>query len=385
MTRFLALVLCAAAAAGCHAADPPAPPPADPVKGASAPSAVDRGRVHLSDAQLAKVHIEELSANAPGDVIRATGTVEFNGDHMAKLLAPVAGQVQRLAVNVGDTVRKSDVLYLLSSRDVAAAVADYETSQKDLEMAERTNAMTQDLFDHQAASRIALQQSENDLAKAHAKVQQTEENLAVLGVDAKAVDGRTLHSSTVPIHSPIDGTVIDRAVTEGQFVGTDATPLITIADLSSVWIQADIFERDLRHIAVGETADVTTAAYPSDRFVAHVSRIASVLDPQTRTAKVRFLVANAGERLKPGMFASIDLHLAEAASALTVPASAAFVENGESLVYVQVAPQEFARRSVDTAPTGANRLRVMKGLTAGDKVITDGVLLLRQLEADAGQ
>ncbi len=384
MTRLLALVLCAAAAAGCHAADP-APPPADPPRAASAPAAGDRGRVRLSDAQLAKVHIEQLSANAPGDVIRATGTVEFNGDRMAKLLAPVAGQVQRLAINVGDTVHKSDVLYMLSSRDVAAAVADYETSQKDLEMAERTNAMTQDLFDHQAASRIALQQSENDLAKARAKVQQTEENLTVLGVDAKAVDGHTLHSSTVPIHSPIDGTVIDRAVTEGQFVGNDATPLITIADLSSVWIQADVFERDLRHIAVGETADVTTAAYPNDRFVAHVSRIASVLDPQTRTAKVRFLVANAGEQLKPGMFASIDLHLAESASALTVPASAAFVENGDSFVYVQVGPQEFARRGVETTPTGANRLRVVKGLAPGDKVITDGVLLLRQLEADAGQ
>jgi cobalt-zinc-cadmium efflux system membrane fusion protein len=384
MTRLIVLVLCAAAAAACHGSDPA---PSQTVAAATDPpaAAVSRGRVRLSDAQLAKVHVEQLTANASGDIIRATGTVEFNGDRMAKLLAPVAGQVQRLAVNVGDTVHKSDVLYMLSSRDVAAAVADYETSQKDAEMAERTNAMTQDLFDHQAASRIALQQSENDLAKARAKVQQTEENLAVLGVDAKTVDGHTLHSSTVPIHSPIDGTVIDRAVTEGQFVGNDATPLITIADLSSVWIQADIFERDLRHIAVGETADVTTAAYPNDRFVAHVSRIASVLDPQTRTAKVRFLVANAGERLKPGMFASIDLHLAEAASALTVPSSAAFVENGESFVYVQVAPQEFIRRTIETTPTGANRLRVVKGLAAGDKVITDGVLLLRQLEADATQ
>ena len=96
--------------------------------------------------------------------------------------------------------------------------------------------------------------------------------------------------------------------------------------MSSVWVQADVFERDLRHITTGQQADVTTAAYPSDRFNARVSRIASTVDPQTRTAKVRFLVVNPAERLKPGMFASITLFLAESGDALTIPAKAAFVE-----------------------------------------------------------
>lgn len=379
MTRLIALALCVAAAA-CHSADPP------PSQAAADPApAPARGRVRLSSAQLAKVRIEELSTHAPADVIKATGAVEFNADRMAKLLAPVAGQVQRLSVNVGDTVRKNDVLFLLSSRDVAAAVADHETSRKDVELAERTHAMTQDLFDHQAASRIALQQSENELAKARARLQQTEDNLAVLGLDPATVDGRAARSSTVPVRAPIAGTVIDRAVTDGQFVGNDATALVTIADLSSVWVEADVFERDLRHIAMGQQADVTTAAYPSDRFVAHVSRIASVVDPQTRTAKVRFLVANAGDRLKPGMFASVDLHLPESAPALTVPAKAAFVEGGESFVYVEVGAGEFTRRAIETTPSGADRLRVVRGLAAGDRVVTDGVLLLRQLEADASQ
>jgi cobalt-zinc-cadmium efflux system membrane fusion protein len=381
MMRVIALALCAVAAAGCHAADQ-----TPPQRSADSPAAPPvRGRVHLSDAQLAKVHIEELSTHAPADVIKATGTVEFNGDRMAKLLAPAVGQVQRLAVNVGDTVRKNDVLFMLSSRDVAAAIADHETSMKDLELAERTQAMTQDLFDHQAASRIALEQSRNELAKARARLQQTENNLTVLGINPATVDGDTTHSSTVPVRAPIAGTVIDRAVTDGQFVGNDATPLITIADLSSVWVQADVFERDLRNIAVNQQADLTTAAYPADRFVAHVSRIASVVDPQTRTAKVRFIVANAGERLKPGMFASIDLHLPEPGSALTVSAKAAFVENGQSFVYLQVGAGDFARRGVETTPSGADRLRVVRGLAAGDRVVTDGVLLLRQLEADASQ
>src|SRR5262249_6256386 len=160
--------------------------------------------------------------------------------HMVKLLAPVPGQVQRMAINVGDTVRRDAVLFVLSSRDVAAVVADHEASEKDLELAERTQAMTQDLFEHQAASRIALQQSDNELAKARARLQQTEENLRVLGLDSSPTDGHPNRSSTVPVRAPIGGTVIDRAVTDGQFVGTDATPLVTIADLSRVWVQADV-------------------------------------------------------------------------------------------------------------------------------------------------
>jgi cobalt-zinc-cadmium efflux system membrane fusion protein len=393
MTRLFVLLLCAASITACRAADQPADAaakstaPAEPSAASTSPAGVKPapGRVTLTTAQIAKVKVEELTTHAPADVIKATGTVEFNGDRMAKLLAPVAGQVQRLAVNVGDDVKKGQVLFTLSSRDVAAAVADHETAHKDFELAERTHAMTQDLYEHQAASRLSLQQSENELAKAQARVQQTAENLTVLGIDPASADGTVAHSSTVPVRAPIAGTIIDRAVTDGQFVGNDSNPLVTIADLSSVWVQADVFERDLRHIAVNETADVSTAAYPADTFVAHVSRIASVVDPQTRTAKVRFLVANAGERLKPGMYASIDLHLPGTTAAVTVPAKAAFVENGATFVYVQVGAQDFVRRSIQTTPSGADRLRVVSGLAAGDRVVADGVLLLRQLEADAGQ
>lgn len=382
MTRIITLALCATVAAACRPADPA--PAVQAAADSTAPQP-NRGVVRLNQAQLARIRIEQLSTHAPADVIKATGTVEFNADRMAKLLSPAVGQVQRLGVNVGDTVRKNDVLFLLRSRDVAAAFADHETSRKDLELAERTHAMTQDLFDHQAASRIALEQSENELAKARARLQQSEDNLAVLGIEPPLADETGARSATVAVRAPLTGTVIDRTVTEGQFVGSDATALITIADLSTVWVEADIFERDLHDVALNQQADLTPAAYPADRFVGHVARISPVVDPQTRTAKVRFLVANAGERLKPGMFASIDLELPQSATTLTVPAKAAFVENGESFVYVETADGTFARRSIATTPSGADRLRVVRGLTAGDRVVTDGVLLLRQLETDTGQ
>ena len=339
-----------------------------------------RGQVRLVPSQLKQIQIEELSTHAPANAIKATGTVEFNADRMAKLIPPVSGQVQNLSINIGDTVHKNAVLFILSSREVAAAVADHQASHKDLELSEKTNAMTRDLFEHQAASRIALEQSESELAKARSKVMQAEENLRVLGLDPE--EDVTRIQPRIPVRTPIDGTIIERNVTNGQFVGPETSPLVTIADLSSVWVQGDIFERDLRHISIGQRADVTTAAYPTDRFSAQVSLIASSVDPQTRTAKVRFLVTNPGGRLKPGMFASINLYLTDTANSLTVPTKAVFVENSRTYAYVQTGPQEFSRREIETVASGSDRVRVVGGVQAGDRVVSDGVLLLRQLEED---
>jgi cobalt-zinc-cadmium efflux system membrane fusion protein len=339
--------------------------------------------VRLDASQLQQVQTEELSTHAPEDSIKATGAVEFNADRMARVLPPVSGQVRDLAVNVGDSVLKDGVLFVLSSREVAGAFSDHRASHKDLELAEKTFAMTEDLFAHQAASRMALQQADNEVAKAKARVLQAEEVLKVLGLDGHPEEDAAHLLSRLPVRSPISGTVIERSVTSGQFVGPDNPPLVTIADLTNVWVQADVFERDLRHIAVGQKADVTTAAYPDDHFLAQVSHVGSVVDPQTRTAKVRILVANPHLRLKPGMFTSVRLALPGAASSLTVPAKAVLVEDGKSFAYVQVGPQAFMRREIDTLASGADRLRVVRGLMPGDRVITAGVLLLRQLEADS--
>ncbi len=330
----------------CRAGARSAEQSASPAEGTSKSS---NPEVRLDPSQLKQVRIEELSTFAPADVIKATGTVEFNADRMARILPPVPGQVQDLAVNAGDSVRKSDVLFVLRSREVAAAIADHLASHKDLELAEKTFAMTQDLFEHEAASRIALQQSENELAKSRAKVEQAEEVLQVLGLDAHTEEDAAHLQSRVPVR-----------------------------------VEADVFERDLRHINAGQKADVTAAAYPNDHFNAQVARIGAVIVTQTRTAKVRFLVANPNARLKPGMYTSMTLYLPESSSALTLPAKAVFVENSRTFAYVQTGPLAFSRREIETAAGSPDRLRVVRGLEPGDRVVADGVLLLRQLDSDTG-
>jgi cobalt-zinc-cadmium efflux system membrane fusion protein len=377
VTAVCGVMALAACRAGAGAADSPAPSPAATAHPTSA------AHVTLDASQIQQVRIETLSTHAPEDSIRATGTVEFNADRMARILPPVSGQVHDLAVNVGDTVSKDGVLFVLSSREVAAAMTDHLASHKDLDLAEKTYAMTKDLFEHQAASHMSLQQSESELAKAKAKVQQTEEVLQVLGLESHPEEDAGQSPSRIPVRTPIAGTVIERNVTDGQFVGPDNPPLITIADLSNVWVQADVFERDMHSIAVGQKADVTTTAYPDEHFIAQVSHIGTVFDAQTRTAKVRVLVANRDLRLKPGMFISVSLSLPNGESSLTVPSKAVFVENSHNFVYLQGDGPTFVRREVETVARGSDRLRVIRGLVAGDRVVSDGVLLLRQLETDA--
>lgn len=345
----------------------------------SAPSTPKGGPSYLKldPAKTTDLRVEEAASVFLPLVLRAFGKIQFDEEHMALVLAPLPGQVVHLTAKVGDAVRQGEVLFQINSRDVAAAVGDYIDSRKDLELAEKTHVMTRDLFENQAAAAITLRQAENDLAKAKGKAARTEAALKTLGVD---LQGESL-TSLVPVRAPISGTVIDRKVTEGQYEVADSTPLLTLADLSSVWIVADLFERDLCYVKAGQKAEVATLAYPNERFTGAVSRISDVVDPVTRTVKVRIAVPNPTRRLKPEMFASVLLFREESEAAVTIPSRAAFVEGGEHYVFVRRGEGEFERRRVDILPAPEGRLRVREGLKSGEAVVSQDVMLLRAEES----
>ncbi|PYR32812.1 MAG: hypothetical protein DMF92_00850 [Acidobacteria bacterium] len=334
--------------------------------------------VVVDSAMLGAIKIDVIREHAVPRTLVVAGKVQFDEDRLARVLAPLPGQVVDLRAKVGDGVRKGQALCAINSREVTAAVGDHVESHRDLELAEKTAAMTQDLYDHQAASRIALQQAQNDLAKARSRVARTEEALAVLGLrgenELARFDGR------VPILSPLTGTIIERKVTDGQFVQTDSTPIITVADLSSVWVMGDIFERDLHLVTIGQVATVATTAYPGEQFRGRVDYISEVIDPATRTAKVRVSAPNRNGRLKPEMFASIALGVGEAERVLTVPSRAAFTQDGRTWVYLSTEPGRFVRRAIEVVQDEGTERRVLSGLRAGERVVVDGALLLRQEE-----
>ena len=268
------------------------------------------------------------------------------------------------------------MLFSIKSREVASLVADYLQSQRDLDLAQKTYDMNKDLFEHQAASRISFQQAENDLAKAKTNVARGEEALRVLGIDPKEAARDGGFRSLVPVRSPIGGTLMDRNLTPGQYVQADSTALLTIADLSTVWVLVDVFERDIHLVRVGQKVQVVAAAYPDRRFPASVERISDKVDPDSRTLKVRLLVPNPNFLLKPEMFITSSLELSGGGAAISVPASAVFTEDGKSYVFAAINDRRFERRLIVAAPDAEGRLRVTSGLRVGDRIVTDGAMLL---------
>lgn len=332
--------------------------------------------VELDPAMLANIKVEAVHAESGRGRLTGTGKVQFNEDRTVRILAPLPGQVVDFRARVGDPIEKDQLLFSIKSREVASLVTDYLQSQRDLDLAQKTYNMNKDLFEHQAASRISFQQAENDLAKAHTQVARSEEALQVLGIDPKeAVKDGGLRS-LVPVRSPMDGTLIERNLTPGQYVQADSTALLTIADLSTVWVLVDVFERDIHLVHVGQKVQVVAAAYPNRRFPASVERISDKVDPDSRTLKVRLLVSNSEGLLKPEMFITSSLELSGGGAAISVPAGAVFTEDGKSYVFAAINDRRFERRLIVAAPDADGRLRVTSGLRVGEKIVTDGAMLL---------
>jgi cobalt-zinc-cadmium efflux system membrane fusion protein len=172
------------------------------------------------------------------------------------------------------------------------------------------------------------------------------------------------------------GTLIERNLTAGQYVQADSTALLTIADLSTVWVLVDVFERDIHLVRPGQKVQVVAAAYPDRRFTANVERIGDKVDADSRTLKVRLLVSNPEILLKPEMFITASLELSEGGAAIQVPAGAVFTEDGKSYVFAAINDRRFERRLIVAAPDAGGRLRVTSGLRAGERIVTDGAMLL---------
>jgi cobalt-zinc-cadmium efflux system membrane fusion protein len=185
-----------------------------------------------------------------------------------------------------------------------------------------------------------------------------------------------LASSVFPLNAPISGTVIERNGTIGATVGSDAN-LFKIVDLSSVWIDANVFEKDLGRVKDGQGVKITVPAFPGSTFSGRVILISSVVDPDTRTVKVRTEVANPDGRLKPDMFANVEIVTASKRTAISVPLAAVLDDGGKSVVFIADG-NEYKKREVSLGLKSDDRVEIIEGLKAGDKVVVKGNYLLME-------
>lgn len=361
---------------------PQTPPPAP----AAAAQNNTPGHVALdaSSPQLQQIRTSQPELVAvPVGGISAPGKVEANANRQSHLVLPLAGRITSVLVRIGDFVRQGQPVLAIESADVDAAVSNLQQAQAVLTQTRSGLAKAQmdldrekDLFEHGAIPRKELLNAQTVVVQAQASVEQAQaveeqsrRRLQLLGITKPAFGQR------VSVHAPLSGKVLDMSIVNGEFRNDLSAPVMTIADLSSVWVTSDVPETSIRLIHTGEAVTITLSAFPDLTFRGKVTLIGDIVDPQTRTVKVRVELSNADGKLKPEMFGNIQF-AAQMEQRPVIPASAVFSRDGQTLVWRETARGTFDSVAVTTGASIGDRVAILSGLNAGDRVVTDGVMLL---------
>ncbi len=347
--------------------------PADP---APTPSALS-----LSPEQRARVRVEAAAVTPFRPTVETTGTVAFDGDQATQVIAAVSGPVSRLLVSVGARVGAGEPLAAVASPDFAAAVSAYRKAAAAARNARRIADLDEQLFKNDGISRRELEQAQTDATGAEADRDAARQQLRSLGVGEKGLEdigeGRDAAAGQALIRAPFAGTVVERLITPGQLLQAGATPCFTIADMSKVWVMANVFESDLPLVRPGDPADVITAASPGP-ITGRVDYVSALVDPNTRAVAVRVTTPNAAGLLKKDMYVRVAIHSGTERKGLLVPVSA-ILRDDEDLpfVYVEGADRTFARRRVTTGVRVGDAQEVTAGLAAGEGVVVEGGLFMQ--------
>lgn len=298
-------------------------------------------------------------------------------DKRATIGPRVAGRVVEVSVNVGDRVESGAVLAVLESEAVGRAWADYITARARESVARRALKRQRELIQGRITPRRALEEAEGALQVAKADLQAARTRLATFGILASGRAPR--NPARVTLTSPIAGTVVARSVHVGQWVEPSETA-IEVIDLDQLWVQASVYEREMRLVSVGQSAQIEVRALPGEVFTGTVAQVAGTLDERTRTVAVRVVLPNPKHRLRPGMFATARIqgtHAHEPKRLLAIPWEAVEQVDSHPAVFVKVGEGTFELRRVHTGERAGELVEVLNGLAVGDEVVAEGSFLLK--------
>jgi RND family efflux transporter MFP subunit len=345
---------------------------------------------HLQDTDLTipaegldRLHLKfaKVTEGAVRVEIRVPGTVQPNAYKQVHVAPLAGGVVTQVAAELGQNVKRGQPLAQLFSRDLAEAQTAYVSFNAELEAEHKKLVRTQELVRLGAASRQELEETEANHQVHAAHVEEARQRLLLLGLDERQVAdvaaGRQA-STNIAIPAPLDGVLTSRSVNLGQVV-TSGQDLLTITDLSSVWIEANLLENDFGAIHIGSQATISTSAYPGREFRGAVSYIDPQVDSQTRTAKVRVALDNPGFILRLGMYMDVLFTSPAGATMPVVPKQALQSIGSTSVVFLPVEGESgrFLQRTLKIGDSTSSGFRVLEGLKAGETVVTEGSFLLR--------
>ncbi|MGH7599158.1 MAG: efflux RND transporter periplasmic adaptor subunit [bacterium] len=318
--------------------------------------------VHLDAEQQQKagIKIAPVISRALQQTIAVPGRIVFNERRLAHLTARVPGRVEQVYAFLGDRVQKDALLATIYSQDYLAAQAEFIQAEERLKLA-------------------ATRKDSTELPTARSIFESARRKLLVIGATEK--DLNEIAETHVPktlleIRASFAGTVTEASEILGHVVEVGGT-MFHVADLSTLWVLVDIYEKDMAKIKPGLAAEIEVAAYPGEKFRGRLTTIFDVLDETTRTVKARIEAENPTGKLKPQMFATVNLQSGEAAEVLVVPESAVQSEGDRSFVFVPQAEGGFEKREVRTGQKKDGVITVLEGLAMGDSIVTDGAFILK--------
>jgi cobalt-zinc-cadmium efflux system membrane fusion protein len=369
------LALCALAACGGNGEAHGAPDTAK-TKAASAVATTS-----LTPDQLEHLKIAPVSVVPFRPMIQTTGTVAFDGDLSTQVLAPISGPVLRILVEPGVWVKRGAPLATVSSPDFATALSDFRKAQATAVQAKRVATLDSALFAAEGIARRDLEQAQTDAVSAEADRDAALQALEALGVDSATLEMLRANKSVIAvqgtIRAPIEGTVVEKLINPGQLLEAGTTPTFTIADLSTVWVMASVFESDLASVSRGDKVDVVTGAAPHP-LSGTVDYVAALVDPSTKATQVRVVVPNTGHLLKRDMYVTATIHSSKEKHGILLPVSAVLRdENNLPFVFVQQPNNGFERRHVTLGSRVDDKYEISDGLKEGERVISAGGLFLQ--------
>ncbi len=310
-------------------------------------------------------------------VISVTGKVEANADRTAHVSPRISGKIVAVRASLGDSVTAGQALVTLDSVELGEALNRYHQSRTKHALAQSNMERIKTLVEKKIAARKDILQAETDFKISQTELHTDEERLSLYGVSPSGLKGSTHRKPLLPVRSPINGIITEKHAIVGE-LSDPAKSLYTVADLSSVWVLIDINEKDLAKVHRGQAAIVTVGAFSDLKLKGRITYIADLVDESTRTVKARIEVANPGRKLKPEMFATVELTLAaDVAPVLAVPEDALQDLDGKKVVFVAENETEFAARQVQLGRMTGGMVEIVSGLKEGERYAIKGSFILK--------
>ncbi len=324
----------------------------------------------------AEIKVTPAGAIPVSDTLRVAGKVDFDEYRVSRIGATVTGRVIEINVRLGQQVKVGDALAVINSTELGQAQLDYLKARAQADLQARSVERARQLFAADVIGRAELQRRESELAIASAEQRAAADQLRVLGMSAAAISrlgNNGAINSVTPVVSTVAGTVVERSITQGQVV-QPADALYVVADLSEVWVTAEVPEQQAALVRAGQQVDIEVPALGA-RLTGKLIYVADTVNPETRTVTVRSRVNNAERQLKPAMLATMLIQAAPA-QRIVVPAEAVVRENNADHVFVEIAPRTFRLTPVRLGPESGGQRPVLDGLKAGEPIVATGAFHL---------